>query len=50
MIKKYEGIEYAAERARDYARRAETLIPDFGLTASEPLFRSLCRYAIERTF
>ena len=49
-IEKYHGLEYAYDRAREYARQASELTSSLGLPSSEQKFHDLCRFVVDRTF
>jgi len=49
VIRKYGGLEYAAERARDFVEEADRLIPSLNLNSYSEVFHHLCRFVVERT-
>ena len=50
LIEKVGGLDYAHRKARDFASQAEALVPAFESNASEPIFRKLCQYVVDRTY
>ncbi|MBN1866193.1 polyprenyl synthetase family protein [Candidatus Sumerlaeota bacterium] len=50
VIQKYRGIEYATDKAREFAARAGEVLSLVHPGSGEDLFRDFCRFAVDRSY
>jgi geranylgeranyl pyrophosphate synthase len=50
LIHKYGGLEYAAEKARSWAQKAEEILRTFAPAGTIEHFVAYCRFAVERAY